>query len=63
MAEALLLGLGVAFVIEGALYAAAPGQMKRAAAAISLAKPEQLRLAGLIAVLVGVGVVWLVSGG
>ena len=59
MAVYLLLGAGVALVLEGLLYAAAPGAMKRVAAAAGLAEPGQLRLAGLVAVAAGVGVVAL----
>ena len=63
MAEYLLLGLGVALALEGALYAAAPGLMKRIAAAAGLADPGQLRLAGLAALALGVALVWLARGG
>ncbi|MFW5660543.1 MAG: DUF2065 family protein, partial [Oceanicaulis sp.] len=49
MAETLLLGLGVALALEGALYAAAPGLMKRIAAAAGLSEPGRLRVAGLAA--------------
>ncbi len=59
MAVYLLLGAGVALVLEGLLCAAAPGAMKRVAAAARLAEPGQLRLAGLGAVAAGVGVVAL----
>ena len=62
MAETLLLGLGVALALEGALYAAAPGLMKRIAAAAGLSEPGRLRMAGLAALAVGVGLVWLVQG-
>ncbi|MFW6299938.1 MAG: DUF2065 family protein [Oceanicaulis sp.] len=49
MAETLLLGLGVALALEGVLYAAAPGLMKRIAAAAGLSEPGRLRVAGLAA--------------
>jgi|OM-RGC.v1.036068988 uncharacterized protein YjeT (DUF2065 family) len=62
MAEALLLGLGVALVLEGVLYAAAPGLMKRIAAAAGLTEPGRLRMAGLAAAAAGVALVWLVQG-
>lgn len=63
MAETLLLGLGVALAIEGALYAAIPEQMKRIAAAAGLSEPGRLRMAGLAALALGVALVWLVRGG
>lgn len=62
MGEALLLGLGVALALEGALYAAAPGVMKRIAAAAGLSEPGRLRMAGLAALGLGVGLVWLAQG-
>ena len=62
MADILLLGLGVAFALEGVLYAAAPGMMKRVAAAAGLAEPGRLRVAGLAALAVGVVLVWLSQG-
>jgi len=59
MAVYLLLGLGLALVLEGVLYAAAPGVMKRVAAAAGLAEPGQLRTAGLAAAAIGVALVAL----
>lgn len=55
--EYLLLGVGMALALEGALYAAAPGLMKRIAATAGLAEPGRLRIAGLVAVLLGVVIV------
>lgn len=57
--ETLLLGLGVALALEGALYAAAPDLMKRIAAAAGLSEPGRLRMAGLAALALGVAIVWL----
>lgn len=62
MADILLLGLGIAFALEGVLYAAAPGMMKRVAAAAGLTEPGRLRIAGLAALAVGVVLVWLSQG-
>lgn len=54
--------VALVLVLEGLLWAVSPGAMKRAAAmALSLAD-EQLRLAGLVAVALGVLLVWLVRG-
>lgn len=49
-------------VIEGALYAAFPGGMKRMMAQ-ALEMPDHfLRVAGLAAAAVGVALVWLIRG-
>ena len=54
--------MALVLVLEGLLWAVSPGAMKRAAAlALGLAD-EQLRLGGLVAVAVGVLLVWLVRG-
>lgn len=57
----LLTGLGIAIVIEGVAYAVAPSVMKQIAAAIGLSDPDQLRMAGLAAVAMGVFLVYLVQ--
>lgn len=56
----LLTALALVLVIEGLLYAVFPEQMKRAVAAIMSIPPGTLRIAGLAAAGVGVGIVWLV---
>jgi hypothetical protein len=54
--------VALVLVLEGLLWAVSPGAMKRAATmALSLAD-EQLRLGGLVAVALGVLLVWLVRG-
>ena len=59
---ALAIGLGLALVLEGVAYALFPDAMRRMMVQV-LALPEgNLRFAGLLAVLVGVGIVWLVRG-
>lgn len=55
----LLLGLGIALALEGFAYAAAPRFMKRVAAAAGLSEPGQLRIAGLVAAVIGVALVAL----
>ena len=47
-------------VIEGLLYAVFPEQMKRMIVAIMSVPPGTLRIAGLAAAAVGVGIAWLV---
>ncbi|HLT03206.1 MAG TPA: DUF2065 domain-containing protein [Geminicoccaceae bacterium] len=54
--------VGLVLVLEGLLWAVSPGAMKRAAALALGMADEQLRLAGLAAVAVGVLLVWLVRG-
>ena len=58
MATLLLVGLGVAMVLEGILYALMPGGMKVFLRQINEMSPDRLRLAGLIAVGAGVSLVW-----
>jgi uncharacterized protein len=54
--------LALVLVLEGLLWALSPEAMKRAAAmALGLAN-EQLRMGGLVAVALGVVLVWLVRG-
>lgn len=56
----LLVALGLVLVIEGVLYGGLPHLAKRLAAEV-LSMPEQaLRVGGLIAVAIGVAIVWLV---
>jgi len=57
-----LTALGLALAIEGALYSAFPGPMRRALAAASRMPDPSLRLGGLAALAIGVFVVWLVRG-
>ena len=57
-----IVALGLMAVLEGILYAAAPGAMKRTLQTI-LDMPEQtIRLGGLAAMVFGVVLVWLVRG-
>lgn len=57
-----LVALGLLAVIEGLGYALAPGPMKRALRQM-LDLPEQtLRVGGLVAMAIGVAIVWAVRG-
>lgn len=58
----LITAIGLVFVIEGLIYALAPGVMKRMAAMASGMEESQLRIAGLAAAAFGVVVVWLIRG-
>lgn len=58
----LLVALGLVLVIEGLIYAAFPGALKRMMA-VALEMPDaNLRTGGVFAVALGVFVVWLVRG-
>ncbi len=52
--------LSLVLVVEGVLYAAAPGGMKRMMAAAQTIPDGALRAGGLAAAAFGVGLVWLV---
>jgi uncharacterized protein YjeT (DUF2065 family) len=55
-----LIGLGILFVLEGLLFAAVPGWMRRAMKS-ALATPENLmRIAGLGSAVVGLLLIWAV---
>lgn len=54
--------LGLVLVIEGLVWALAPGGMVRMLRAAADAPPEALRVAGAVAVAAGVLVVWLARG-
>lgn len=55
------IGSWIAFVLvlEGALYALFPDGMKRMLATVLAYPPEILRITGLVAAIIGVGVAWL----
>jgi len=58
----LVAALALVLVIEGAAYALFPGGMKRMMAEVMRVPDATLRNAGLVAAVVGGGVVWLVHG-
>jgi uncharacterized protein YjeT (DUF2065 family) len=58
----LFTGLALVLVLEGALWAIAPDGMKRAAAMALGVANQQLRVGGLVAVALGVFLVWLMRG-
>jgi uncharacterized protein len=58
----LIVALGLVLALEGTLYALAPGGMKSMMRS-ALETPEQvLRIAGLVALALGVLLVWFVRG-
>jgi uncharacterized protein YjeT (DUF2065 family) len=57
-----LAATGLVLVVEGLVYGGFPGLAKKLATEV-LSMPETaLRIAGLTAIAVGVGIVWLVRG-
>lgn len=55
-----VVALGLVLVIEGVLYALLPDAMKRMMAQVLDMPANQLRVAGLVAAVVGLGIVWVV---
>ncbi len=58
----LLVALGLVMVIEGLLYALFPEGMKRMMQLLLTLPSEQVRSAGLVFAVIGVGIVWLLRG-
>jgi uncharacterized protein YjeT (DUF2065 family) len=58
---ALLQGVAVVLAIEGLVYAIAPGLMRRALASLAEAPEARLRVGGLIAATLGIGLAWLLK--
>ncbi len=56
-----LLVVGLILALEGGLYAAFPGGMKRMMAIMIQQPEESLRLSGLGAATFGVGIIWVVK--
>jgi uncharacterized protein YjeT (DUF2065 family) len=58
----LIVALGLVLALEGTLYALAPGGMKNIMRS-ALETPDQtLRIAGLVALALGVLIVWMIRG-
>ena len=55
----LVTALGLVLIIEGLVYAAAPARFKAMMARLDEIPDETLRMGGLIAVALGVAIVWL----
>ncbi len=58
----ILAAIGLVFVIEGLLWALLPGLGYRALEAVQDMPERSLRLAGVVAAVIGVFIVWLVRG-
>lgn len=57
-----LTAIGLVLVFEGIVYGGFPGLARKLAAEMLLLPEGVLRVAGLVAAAVGVGIVWLVRG-
>jgi uncharacterized protein len=55
----LVTAVGLVFIIEGLVYAAAPARFKAIMARLEQVPDETLRMGGLIAIALGVAIVWL----
>lgn len=60
--DELLIGLGLVFVIEGLLWALAPGLGFRLMKLAASTPENELRVSGAVAVALGVLMIWLVRG-
>ncbi|MBA4802242.1 MAG: DUF2065 domain-containing protein [Euryhalocaulis sp.] len=55
----MVFGLGFALALEGAAYALFPGPMTRMIRDIAESPAERLRIAGIVALAAGIGIIWL----
>lgn len=55
----LLAGIGMWFLLEGAIYAVAPDFMRRLAVLVSQMSTRELTMAGLAAGAIGAALLWL----
>lgn len=55
----LVTAVGLVLIIEGLVYAAVPGRFKAVMARLEQVSDETMRMAGLVAVALGVAIVWL----
>lgn len=56
--QALLTGIGMMLVVEGLIYAGFPASLKRLAAKLPETPDSALRIFGVIAMLIGIALVW-----
>jgi uncharacterized protein len=57
-----LVAIGLVFALEGILFAALPGPVKRAMTHVTETPDSILRMIGIASAVIGVIVVWLVRG-
>lgn len=58
----LLQGVAVVLALEGIAYALAPEAMRRGLVMLIQASEQRLRIGGLIAAVLGVGIAWMLNG-
>ena len=58
----LAVGIGLVLVIEGLVWALAPGLGKAMVEATAGIDPTKLRTTGLVSVAIGVAIVWMIRG-
>ena len=58
MIETALLALGLVLIVEGLVYALAPSLVDRMLVALAAFPPEARRLMGLVALVIGLALVW-----
>ncbi len=63
MMATIALGIGLVLIFEGLVFALAPSRLDELVAAINSLSRDQRRLIGLVALALGVGLVWLSGGG
>ena len=57
----LVQGVAVVLALEGIAYAIAPAAMQRALMTLAAVPEQRLRLGGLVAAVLGVGLAWLLQ--
>ncbi len=58
----LIVAIGLVFVIEGLLYAAFPNAMRKMVEDITKLPDSNLRTIGVLAMIVGLVIVWIIRG-
>jgi uncharacterized protein len=61
MIKDLVLGVGLVAIVEGLMLALAPARMREALETIARMDPDRRRTVGLLAVTVGIALVWMVG--
>lgn len=61
--QELAIGFGLFLFLEGLIYAAFPGGVKRVAKEVPRIPESTLRNFGIIVMMIGVAVIWLVKSG
>ena len=59
--DKVLMALGLVLALEGAVYALFPTSFRRIVRKVDMVNDAQLRLGGLVALVAGVVLVWLVN--